>query len=72
MLFYGSYGKQRFLSLGYLTCSAFHRTMEGICSASSLPAAAQEPESMKQFQRTGSQRLHSVLVAAHTGQSTMC
>ena len=72
VLFYGSYGKQRFLSLGYLTCSAFHRTMEGICSASSLPAAAQEPESMKQFQRTGSQRLHSVLVAAHTGQSTMC
>ena len=72
VLFYGSNGKQRFLSLGILTCSAFHRTMEGICSASSLPAAAQEPESMKQFQRTGSQRLHSVLVAAHTGQSTMC
>ena len=43
------------------------RTLEGICSASSLEAAASEPEGMR-CQNAANHRLHSVLVAASTGQ----
>lgn len=57
---------------GWLTCIGTHRTMQGICSASCLPAAAPEPESVRQPQSTGSHRLHSVLVAAQTGEFTSC
>ena len=41
--------------------------MQGICSASSLEAAASEPDGVDRH-NTASHQLHSVLIAAHTGQ----